>query len=76
MVIHIMTSRIYFLYSNKRNQGFLPPMLNTKIPAKIGENTMQVIRLRTVPIRTEAPVPTELAMAMPLFFPRISGKCL
>lgn len=44
-----------------------PTMLNIQIPAKIWKNTMQVIRLRTVPTRTEGPVPMDLATAMPSF---------
>lgn len=40
-------------------------MVNIKIPAKFWKNTMQVIRLRTVPTRTEVPVPMVLATAMP-----------
>lgn len=37
---------------------------------------MQVIRLRTVPTRSEAPIPMDPATAMPLFDPRTSEKCL
>lgn len=51
-------------------------MLNIKIPAKIWKNPTQVIRLRTVPTRTEVPVPTDWATAMPPFSPRTSRKGL
>lgn len=42
-------------------------MVNIKIPSKFWKNTMQVIRVRTVPTRTEVPVPMDLATAMPCF---------
>lgn len=51
-------------------------MVNIKIPAKFCKNTMQVIRLRTDPIRIEVPFPMDFTTAMPCFTPRSSGNCL
>lgn len=62
------------------NSGFLwsipqsiSSTVNIKMPAKFWKNTMQVIGLRTVPIRTEVPFPMDFATAMPCFTPGVQG---
>lgn len=48
-------------------------MVNIKIPVKFCKNTMQVIRLRTDPIRIGVPFPMDFATAMPCFTPGVQG---
>lgn len=51
-----------------------PTMLNITIPAHFGENTMQVIGLRTGPTWTEVLVPTGVATVIPCLTQGLQGS--